>query len=416
MTTPSARAATAIALAYLPLAWFAACALRGKGLAAFGVALVALAGALRRFAAGRRQPLYRIFFIAVLAATTVGSLELVLRVAPGVLRGWYANLVLNGYHAEGDGIYAPDDHLGRRLEPGVQRAIYWNGYWWRHDANPDGYRGPIAAPGGAVFLGDSMVYGHGVETDETLPARFERATGLSTANLGQQGTCLIQALILLRSKGLALAPRYVFVCSHPTDLDDPFAIYPSEELRRFAAEDDYAPLARAELRGVARNPFDWWLKHASAPLRAGRLLSALVTPPRADVLERIRPDAGSGPFIPTAAAVAAPFRPAAPDATADERFGWALHERALAEIARLCAARRIRLVSFDLGYPAAFSSAVEDASRRLGIAYSPAGREILQRAQRGEPMYLPHDGHWSPVGCDAMARALARAIPGPAAP
>jgi hypothetical protein len=405
---PSYGSAVLLGALYLPLAWFATSVLRGKGIVAFGVALLALLATLPRFRAGSRQPLYRVFFLCLLAAATVGGIEAVLRFAPGVLHGWYANFTLNGYHGERGGIYVKDEHLGPRLKPNVRARIYWNGHWWTHDTNADGYRGPVGAPGGAVFLGDSMIYGHGVETEETLPARFARASGLPTANLGQQGTCLVQALMLLREKGLRQKPRYVFVSSHPTDVTDPVEWYSHQELQRFLSEDGYEPFANEVYRrkGV-RNVFEWWMVNAAFPLRTGRLLSALVTPPKGVALEHMRPIASAGPFVPTADVLETPFRPDAVDATPDEILGWRVHARALAEMKRLCAASGIALVSLDLGYPRAFSRAIETASAELGIPYCPAGREVLRRAQAGEAMYLANDGHWTPAGCDAMAQQLA---------
>jgi hypothetical protein len=85
-----------------------------------------------------------------------------------------------------------------------------------------------------------------------------------------------------------------------------------------------------------------------------------------------------------------------------------VHRRALALIRRLAAGIGARVVLFDIGYPTAFSRAMEELAREEGVAYSPAGRAILARAKAGEEMYLRGDGHWTPAGAEAMARELSR--------
>ena len=223
----------ALSALYVLFLWLVSSMLRGKGILLVAAGAAALAAALVAAARGRRQPFYRLFFLtALLAAGTLGA-EGLLWLAPGLLKGRLANQVLSGYHSERDGIYVPDPYLGRTLRPGIARPMYWNGHVWRHEANADGYRGPRLDRADAVFLGDSMIYGHGVEAAQTVPARFEAVSGLASANLGQQGTCPVQALELLRRKGLKLRPRYVFLCAHPTDVLDAPGAYDAGELARF---------------------------------------------------------------------------------------------------------------------------------------------------------------------------------------
>ena len=40
-----------------------------------------------------------------------------------------------------------------------------------------GYRGAAVDAADVVFLGDSMIYGHGVENDQTVPSQFQAITG-----------------------------------------------------------------------------------------------------------------------------------------------------------------------------------------------------------------------------------------------
>ena len=118
--------------------------------------------------------------------------------------------------------------------------MYWQGHRWHHDTNVDGYRGPRVPHPEAVFLGDSMIYGHGVENGETVPAQFAALTGRPVANLGQQGTSLLQALMIFERRGLPLRPRVVYAVSHSTDLEETVRCYVPEELERFVPSGSFA--------------------------------------------------------------------------------------------------------------------------------------------------------------------------------
>src|SRR5262245_21258468 len=179
-------------LAYLLLLWFVSGLARtGAGLL-FAAGASALAGCLVLARSGRRRPLFALQVGLLLTAAAVGGVESALRLAPGLVHGQAANAAFSAYHCGPGGIYEKDAHLGHALRPGAACDTYWNGHWWRHECNHAGYRGPDVGRADVVFLGDSMVYGHGVAQEHTVPARFTARTGLAAANLGQQGTCLVQ--------------------------------------------------------------------------------------------------------------------------------------------------------------------------------------------------------------------------------
>jgi hypothetical protein len=407
MTTLAVTLLTAL---YLVLLWVTSSVLRGKGLILAVLGLLVLWLALSEFGRGRRAFFYRLFFLMTLCAATVLACEGVLYLYPGLPKGRLANYAANGYHGEPGGIYVRDAHLGHAMRPNFQRRMYWNGHIWRHETNADGYRGPRLTKADAVVLGDSMIYGHGIETDQTVPARFGAITGLATANLGQQGICSIQSLELLRRKGLGLSPRLILVCPHFTDPADALETYAPEELSHFLAQEGYRPLARE----VFRTPpplsvFAWWNLHAALPLRTGRALQGIIAEPRDRAMELPVPTGGPGDrFVPPAEALATPFDPQSPKAAPEQRLGWQANKRALAEIQREARQIGAKLILFDLGYPTAFSAAVEQVARDIGATYCDVGRHVLARAQAGERMYLAHDGHWTPEGADAIARGLAQ--------
>jgi hypothetical protein len=402
----------AIAVCSLLLLWVASSVLRGKGALVCAAGACAVAFALRRAAGGQPAALFRTFLLAALAAATVGLMEGTLHLFPGLLHGWLGNYVYDSYATDG-GIYELDPHLGRALRPGVRRQMYWNDHRWTHRTNAAGYRGPRLQRANAVFLGDSMVYGHGVEDDETVPSRFAQATGLSAANLGQQATCLIQAALLLERKGLPLRPRIVFVCSHHTDLSDATIWYDPAEVRKFVADERYLPMARyvdelGQQRDAPprRNLLDQWAVHVALPLRSARLLYGLLRHPAHD--EFTVPAETHGVFVPARALLDASI-----DTLDDRRLGWTAHRAAVLRMKRLCDAAGAQLILFDPGFPTVFSTAIEALAGEVGARYSPAGRLVLARAQKGEEVYLAKDGHWSPYGSTLMAAALAESATSP---
>lgn len=396
---------------YAGLVWIvASAASRRNGFAWALLGLVAWGFAVQRYRSGRRQVLYRLCFGLLLAAATSLGIEALLRLRPSLLQGDVANNLYSRNHIYTGGIYERDQHIGYRMRPDVHALTYWNGYWWRHDTNSQGFRGPALVRAAAVVLGDSMIYGHGVETDQTVPARLSALLGRPVANLGEAATGLIQASMLLRDKGLPLRPGVVFVCSHPNDLDDNRTLYEDGELRRFVADPEYRPVVRE--KDLWPRPwydlFEVWTRHLGIPLRSSGLAGTLAKAALTGKLRLRHAGAASGAnrFLPPDEYVALPFAPLAPGAAEKDVLEWQVHRRAVSLIHKLADGMGARVVLFDIGYPTAFSRAIEDLAREEGLSYNPAGRAVLARARAGEEMYLKDDGHWTPAGTEAVAREL----------
>ena len=349
-----------------------------------------------------------------MTAATIGLGELGLRAVPRLVGGAVANHAYGGYHAQPGGIYRRDANLGYALKPDFAQSLYWNGHWWKHETNADGYRGAAVDAADVVFLGDSMIYGHGVENDQTVPSQFQAITGRTVANLGQQGTCLVQMESRLRHLGPKLRPRVVVVCSHTNDIREASDWYPEEELARYVA----APAAEAcdiLARPTFRPRPAWridehvWNAHVAPHLRFTRAVGALTRISGQGRVQRREFGSADGVFVPPAGVVAMPFAPW--DSTdGAERLGWQVHDRALARINEVCKQTGARLVLIDLGYPHAFSRAIADAAKRLGATYVPAGEAALRRAQAGEETYLANDGHWTAHGSRVVAEEIATAL------
>jgi hypothetical protein len=402
-----------IAIICILLLWFVSGVTRIGSLFGFSSGLVALLVCLWAARVGRRKPLFVYCLLLLMAGLVVASLELTLQVAPGLLSGTVANHAYGAYHPLPGGIYKRDRLLGHTLRPNQDCRIYWNGHWWRHQTNARGYRGPLVEKASVVLLGDSMIYGHGVEQSETVASQLQAMTGDTVANLGQQGACLIQMVARYRSIGSALRPQVVVVCSHPNDLDEACGWYPEDELQRYLAaplESSYQPIARRQYWPAPGWRVDRhvWDEHLALSLRVGGALFGL-RKARREWMDS--PALDDRPMIPPPELLSAPFTPWVPTAPAAQQLGWQAHCRALLELKNCCTQDGAMLVVTDVGVPLAFSAAIEGLARELGLVYSPAGRVARDQALRGEPVYLPRDGHWTPEANAIVAKELRRSLP-----
>ncbi|MFO0946064.1 MAG: hypothetical protein U1D30_08975 [Planctomycetota bacterium] len=384
---------------------------------------------------GNPKPLFGVTFLGLLAASGVLLMEGFLRVSPGILQGEVANGAYSGYHCLAGGIYQRDEHLGNRLRPNLCRQIHWNGHWWTHRTNEAGYRGDLVQKVDAVFLGDSMIYGHGVEEFETVSSRYAEMAGKSTANLGQQATCMVQSLARFQELGLDMRPSWVFICCHPNDIGETGIWYPPEELSKFVAADrveTFLPLVREKFQPRSRwNPAEYWNGHLAFPLRTGGAIKSMLRgvakhgwsvtigqgigrlgsasePPGPGM---VADDLGKHHvFVPSRSSLEEVLAPPELGGDKEQSRAWQVHVRAIERIQAQCARVGARLVLYDIGYPYSFTHAMESIAESRGITYSPAGRVVLERALAGDAVYLANDGHWSAEGNRRVAIELKRTV------
>ena len=86
-----------------------------------------------------------------------------------------------------------------------------------------------------VLLGDSMIYGHGVEETSTVRHHLEQALGRPVANLGMQAAGIHQEYQVLKRFGVPLAPRYVFLFFLVNDIFDLTVALTDQDMERFLA-------------------------------------------------------------------------------------------------------------------------------------------------------------------------------------
>jgi hypothetical protein len=254
-----------------------------------------------------------------------------------------------------------------------------------------------------------MIYGHGVETDQTVAACFAELQNVPTANLGQQGACPLQMLIVFEEKGPPLRPDVVYLCWHPNDASDARAWYSDDELRRFLASDPDEPCdVRVKVEHQAVRWWDFnrhWRNRFSLPLRTTGALRAIgreasQAAARFAKGKALFPSSPIWPGVPYE--LDAGYRLEEAD-----QLGWDANLAATARLAERCRRIGAELVVFDIAVPVPFSERVEKEMRELGIRYSDAGRVALRRALAGEEIFLKDDGHWTPLGNRVVSEALA---------
>lgn len=161
---------------------------------------------------------------------------------------------LNGYMRQMF-VAGPNADLPYRLRPGLETTVFGA----HATVNALGLRGretTVVAPPGTfrvLVLGDSVVFGHRVEDDETFPEVLARrlaaarGTPVEALNAGVQGYDSVAEAAFLEGPGRELAPQAVVVGTSLNDYDGALTYDPTGVLTR-RVPGDTAPglLARSE--------------------------------------------------------------------------------------------------------------------------------------------------------------------------
>ena len=353
----------------------------------------------------RQRLARRIGGVAFSVGLVLVSLEAALRLAPGLIGGRLANAVYSAYGPAG--IYFRDREVQMNfMWPNFVTRAYWNGYWWQHRTDAGGFRNPPELTAKSlVLLGDSLIYGHGVEEEDTAAHLLRAQHGRPAYNMGRQGDCLFQQYVLSRLDLPRLRPETVVLFVFVNDFRDlevyraPAQIADPPELERI----DYDALrARVE--------------HPEPPFRLGEQLSRLrvwrlgsgiaellrARPKPADeVHELMAPIFEDARFVP----IARYYRLVLADLARRSRDQGAEFVVVLLElpdevVANATAAQeRLRGLLDEIG--------AKDGFRVLGT------REIFRDCA---DCFLPHDGHLSREGHRRLAAFVDAQIPPRAAP
>ena len=188
---------------FVPRDWYVRAERSARtALAAIGIGLMLAAPRLGRRIS--RTP-GRGASIAAAAILALVAGEIVLQVAPPRPLGW---LVANDEPRR-----LPDAGLGWVLAPGrvgrtavagrnIEYAIDANGYRVRHLDEPVDRTRPSV-----LFAGESVMFGEGLDWDDTVPARVAASLGLQTVNAAVHGYSTDQAYLRLEQE----SPRFSHV-------------------------------------------------------------------------------------------------------------------------------------------------------------------------------------------------------------
>ncbi len=179
----------------------------------------------------------KLALVAVSLVVTLVGLEMTLRLWPTLLGHAFANGATSKYTSKPGGIYYYDPTLRMHfMLPNHRATMSYNGYVWRHETDSMGFRNkPLHVPADVMVLGDSVVYGHGVNFEDTLGHLLEQRSGLRVVNLGRQGDCAYSEAYLLTTYLPVFKPRFVIHVFTPNDIEDLHLYLSDKEMEAFIA-------------------------------------------------------------------------------------------------------------------------------------------------------------------------------------
>lgn len=188
------------------------------------------------------------------------GLELTLRLAPSKLPPQLGNDLVRTYTTSVGGIYVFDlDTRCNFFLPNHTHHALFNGHQWLHQTDQRRFRNPPGVGTEVVLLGDSYVYGHGVEEEQTLAAVLRRDFGWQAYNMGRQGDSLPQEYTVFKLNYQELKPKKVLLFPIVNDFGDIAVVFKDEELSKPAALDYDMDALRQRLKNpqLTRQVGNW---------------------------------------------------------------------------------------------------------------------------------------------------------------
>lgn len=351
----------------------------------------------------RRPRLRRLGAILLSSLLGLGVLEIALRTLPLKRASTLANEVYTAYGSFPGGIYFTEPATRINfMVPDFETENFWNGYSWDHRTDGLGFRNP---PGlkdrSLLLLGDSMIYGHGVEEEQTV-AHLLRSRGRAAYNMARQGDCLYQQYVLLRLYRDELAPRTVVLFVFFNDFADLFFYRTREQIEQIPELRLDGQALRQRVADLGRHP-RYPLQRQLYRARSLRLLRGVAK------------SLSSGDWMARAEAAPAGEDGLAAAVLQPERFALAsrYYRRVLGECQRLATEKGadLEVVLLDVGAGVGpdgrrayerLHGFLQETSHEEGFAFTTTAGVF----EGCEDCFLPHDGHFSPQGHARLARFL----------
>lgn len=164
----------------------------------------------------RYLPRLCLSFCLTLALLESGLRLLAPRLPPGI-----ANDMVHCYSTRPGGMYFLDAPSQLRFcYPNDSRTALANHFVWRHQTDRRGLRNPPECASEVLLLGDSFIYGHGVEADLTVAARLRQNYKWKVYNLARQGDGLTEQFVLFQLYKEELKPRRILLFAFVNDFGD----------------------------------------------------------------------------------------------------------------------------------------------------------------------------------------------------
>lgn len=335
-------------------------------------------------------------------------LDVTLRLFPELPGERLANAVWSRYGGFAGGIYGKEPRSRVQfMRPDFHTVNYWNGYRWRHATDERGFRNPPAAPHGVLLAGDSLIYGHGVEEEETV-AHFLRAEhAVGAYNMGRQGACLLDEYVFLRTFANELEPTDIVLFVFLNDFHDLEVYRSGDEIARAPELTyDYTAIRAWVSRLGEREP--WRVQRWAGTLPSYRLLRALAK----DLVGNL------SLVSPAWAAEAEPLPEFLAPLDSDERFAAiaGYYERILDDLVPRLRARGAKLHLVYLGAGADRRQWEQQQDRAYSLLERLAGKQNVPVWDTrglfagGSSCFLRGDGHFTAEGHRRLARFLAENV------
>lgn len=339
--------------------------------------------------------------VSTVAALVV--LEFTLRAYPTLLGNAFANGVLSKYTTRPGGIYYKDPNLRMQfMIPNLTAQMYANGYVWQHQTDALGFRNkPLHIPSDIVLLGDSLIYGHGVNFELTVGYFLEQLSNMAVANLARQGDCAWQEAYLLTEYITVFRPRYVFYFFAPNDITDLYVFLSDTAMKEFIEQpvekikypprvDPALALQERERRIRSRSLFRR-LREESYVLKMFKWIKYSLRVQRAQTPEQ--------------AQLPPRRRTEIPDVSHDENsLGWRYTRKAILYMKYVAARERTELVIAPIADRRQFEI-LEKIAREDHVPFVDTWT-LMQNASS----FLPRDGHLSATGARTLAEMAAEYV------
>ena len=171
---------------------------------------------------GRRWWLFRsaaVLFGLVLGCVVV---EGALRLFPTLLSPKLRHAAFSRYDTLPGGIFLTEGITRMRfMRADFTTRAFSHGYSWIHRTDENGFRNPGGLTEKRVLLlGDSLVYGHGVEGDQTVGHFLRSDHGVAAYDLSAQGQCLYEHYVMARLYLEEFRPETVLLFVYLNDVHD----------------------------------------------------------------------------------------------------------------------------------------------------------------------------------------------------